>query len=212
MRKRDVTATLASAFAGSLNCLDPECPRSDAAPCAYLDDAGNLCGCAFCPDHLAVVDGTAYCLRHASTLRALEGSTLRPGINNRCPSLVFWVARDLDERIREILNLKRDELRETILSSPVQPGDGGGKGGGAIWTRTWSLDAGSAQRLKVAIEVAEGDPLKVVARIDGKSLGKWTPPWIEFREKPKDPGEDGQDRRRFNETILAAIETRVAKA
>lgn len=209
MRRRDVTASLATAFAGSLTCIDPDCPRSDASPCGYVDDSGTACSCAFCPDHLAVIDGIAYCLRHASTLRALEGSNLRPGVTNRCPSLVYWVSNGLDARIREILNAHRNALGETIFCSPIHPADHDGSASGRVWRREWSLSSGDQHRLVIGIEVAESEPSDVAATLDGKQVGRWIPPWITYRDQKISHEMDAEQRRGFNEGIVFAIESEI---
>ena len=74
--------------------------QRDAQFCAYRDRRGAPCPAAFCPAHSVSFSGISYCRRHAGTVQAI-GELAKdpngfPDLNDRAPSLVNWIARDLD--------------------------------------------------------------------------------------------------------------------
>src|SRR5579884_2216922 len=97
---------------GTLRCQARGCSNETAMRCEYVDKRGRACMSAFCPAHWSVVGGLVFCRRHGSTIRAIGEQALDgmgwPDIDNRAPSLVSWIARDLDERVRAML----DEVAE----------------------------------------------------------------------------------------------------
>ena len=208
MRPRDVTAPLASNLMGDEPCSDRGCVRIDGVDCEYVDDVGEACASAWCADHVAVIDGSVYCLRHAGTIRALQGSTTRPEVHNRGPSLVYVIGRQLDVEMRNYLNEIRDGLEEAIVTRSVRPMP---LGRATIWRSDWSL-RGVDTALVVSVEVAEGTPTEVTLRVDGKTALTLIPPWIEARSLTQQPSraEDLESRRRFHDALMSATREAVA--
>src|SRR6202035_85258 len=83
------------------------CTNDTAQPCAYRDGRGRACAAAYCPEHGVATEGKFYCRRHAGVLRAVGAEVTPqgglPDIDNRAPSLVSWIARDLDAAVRRVL-------------------------------------------------------------------------------------------------------------
>ena len=88
-------------------CTLAGCSNDNAQPCAYRDGRGRPCRAAHCPQHGVVSDGKFYCRRHAGVMRAVGAEATPqgglPDVDNRAPSLVNWIARDLDENVRRLL-------------------------------------------------------------------------------------------------------------
>src|SRR5579864_7315969 len=103
-RKRKETLT---PVIGTLLCQARGCHNPTALQCSYVDKRGRTCSGVFCPAHWGVVGGDVYCRRHASTVRALgenaRGRLGLPDVDNRGPSLVNWIAGELDGRLRALL-------------------------------------------------------------------------------------------------------------
>jgi len=129
------------------------------------------------------VAGGAFCRRHASTMTAIEGSEVvagLPDIDNRAPSLVGWVGRELDSRIRELLARVAADSNATLIADPVTmtltPG-----GNTRTWAKTWKMVDGSAVRTRITIEVDEGDDCQVGARVDSELIGRGVPLGVSSR-------------------------------
>ena len=93
--------------------------NSDALTCEYRDRRGRICQVAFCAHHGSVIEGVPYCRRHASTLRAIGPLATdpngRPDVNDRTPSLVNWISRELDAHIRTQLEEAAGEGESVIV-------------------------------------------------------------------------------------------------
>ncbi len=164
-------------------CTASGCRRRDGVPCSYVDKRSRECQTAWCPEHVAEVAGVAFCRRHASTMRAIEGSEVvagLPDIDNRAPSLVGWVGRELDAPVREVFAQVAGAPSATVVTEPVRllltPG-------GPIhrWNKTWKVIDHNAIISRVSIEVDEADDCDVAARVDSELIGHGVPPWIEHR-------------------------------
>lgn len=202
MRQRDITAALATGLAGSERCQAPDCGRADGSRCAYTDDGGNRCPSAWCPDHIALIDGQAYCLRHAGTMRALDGATIRPGLENRCPSLVHCVGREIDLGIRGCLNDVRYDVMETLVATRVRMIN---RDAATVWRQSWTLRAEEIDMLEVAVEVDEALPTTVTVTVQGKPAVTRIPYWIAERrpDHPELTVDEVQDaHRRFSQDLI----------
>lgn len=170
-----------SASAGDHPCQQRGCANRNAVPCHYVDRRGRRCETALCPDHRAEVGGIVYCRRHAGTLAAigqLEPSGM-PDLDNRAPSLVNWVARDLDDFIAGTLAdaAGPDErfVREPQVS--IYPD----RTGARRYERAWKIVDHTGVRLVVAVFVSGEEDVMVRVRVGGTLVAEGIPPWIERR-------------------------------
>lgn len=168
---------------GSRLCDAPGCGRRDAAQCGYVDRRDRSCTTWWCDDHADPVGGLTFCRRHASTLRALDGSDLAhglPELDNRAPSLVGWVGRDLDAPIREMLASLAPSAAAKVVAEPVRPVVGV-TGPTRRWAKAWKTIDSLAILNRVCVEVDEANDCEVSARVDAELVGSGVPPWIERR-------------------------------
>lgn len=178
--------------------------------CSYVDKRSRQCPTAWCPDHAAEVAGFAYCRRHASTMNAIEGAETvagLPDLDNRAPSLVGWVSRDLEGPIREVLARVAPAAGATLVADPVRlvitPG-----GGTRRWAKTWKVVDNASVLNRVSIEVDELDDCQVSARVDSELIGRGVPPWIANRQAGRqvEPGVDAAERAQFAAAMARSIE------
>jgi hypothetical protein len=200
-------------IAGTLACSERGCTATTGESCGYVDRRGRTCGTAWCPDHQQISGGTVYCRRHAGVVRALasaEGSM--PDLENRAPSLVNWVSRDLEEVIHDLVNGYRAELgTDRMIADPVHLTFLGPERL-RIWERSWKLVDHTGWGLRVALEVDEARDTEVAVRVGRNVVARVTPPWIEARMRGVQlpPEVDAAQRQEFyrslTETLIAAIE------
>ena len=196
--------------AGNERCAVDGCRRLDGVQCSYIDKRSRRCPTAWCPNHVADVAGFPYCRRHASTMTAIEGVEVvagLPDLENRAPSLVGWIARDLDAPIRELLTKLAEPAGASLVTDPVRlvitPG-----GSTRRWAKTWKVLDSTAVLNRVSIEVDEVDDCHVSARVDSELIGRGMPPWIGNRQAGKqlDPAADATERAEFAAAMARSIE------
>jgi hypothetical protein len=195
----------------------PSCGRSGctnhaAFPCSYVDRRRRSCGTHWCANHCLDVNGGFFCARHASTVIAVGNEALvaghLPELDNRVPSLVYWVGRDLDADVPVILATMIDESSgETLVVDPVALVAGGGRPADRRWERNWKVISHTGISQKVTLQVVEGQPTDVVLRVGRVVVATETPPWIAAREAgaPFDPNKDIIERRAFYRRLHDAI-------
>jgi len=196
--------------AGNEKCAAQGCRRRHGTRCSYIDKRSRQCPTAWCPDHIAVVAGVAFCRRHASTMTAIEGSEMiagLPDLDNRAPSLVGWMGRQLDTPIRELFARVRPQSTATLVADPVTlilTADGNTR----RWAKTWKMIDRVAVLDRVSIEVDESDDCQVGARVDTDLIGRGMPPWIEHRHAGHrgDAATDTEERREFALAMARSIE------
>jgi hypothetical protein len=198
---------------GTLPCSERDCPATTAESCGYVDRRSRVCGTAWCPDHQSIVGGTVYCRRHAGVVRALaSGEGSMPDLENRAPSLVNWVSRDLEQVIQDIVKSYRAELgTDRLIADPVHLTFLGPERL-RIWERSWKLVAHTGWSLRVALEVDEARDTEVAVRVGRNIATRVTPPWIAARMRgerlPADV--DAEQRQEFyrnlTETLRSAID------
>jgi hypothetical protein len=169
--------------AGTLQCMENGCPNHTAVQCAYVDRRRRSCNAAFCPQHWSVVGGIVYCRRHAGTIAAigLADPLGMPDLENRAPSLVNWVARDLDGYIRESLQSSALEGQKLVEEKGVK----------ITYDRTrtrrfercWKLVEHTGVIMQVTLFVSEDDDATVHVRIGAGVVAEGVPPWIERRRR-----------------------------
>jgi hypothetical protein len=209
-RPKPPTAAPPVATAGREHCAAEGCRRLDGTQCSYVDKRSRRCPTAWCPNHVADVAGFPYCRRHASTMIAIEGAEVvagLPDLDNRAPSLVGWIARDLEAPIREVLARVAPPTGANLVADPVRlvitPG-----GSTRRWAKTWKVVDSTTVLNRVSIEVDEVDDCHVSARVDSELIGRGLPPWIANRQSGKqvDPGVDAAERAEFAAAMARSIE------
>lgn len=197
---------------GSLRCSEHGCDLASGVPCQYVDRRNRTCKSAWCPNHRIVVDGQVYCRRHAGVISALpqdgHSSSPLPDLENRAPSLVSWVARELDADIRGALLAEIDEATGgQLIADPVYLIFVGPERV-RTWERAWKLAAHTGATLRVALLVEEEADTEVKVKIGSNVLGAVVPPWITKRTNEPPPltaSADVERRAAFNEEVLAII-------
>jgi hypothetical protein len=193
--------------------MQPGCSSSSGVPCAYTDRRRRRCPTAWCADHRLVIDGRAYCRRHAGVVSALpRGFSGRaaplPDIDNRAPSLVSWVAREVDADVRRLLLAELQPRAEgaQIVIDPVYLVFVGPERRRA-WERAWKLVDRAGRSLRVSLLVEEHEDAEVTVRVNSRVVERAAPPWITQRlagvEEP--PEMDAQRRKEFNRHVCELI-------
>lgn len=201
----------------------PACGRSGCTtaadfPCAYVDRRRKPCGTHWCAQHALEIAGRVYCARHASTVIAVGDEAMErghlPELDNRVPSLVYWVGRDLDSDVPVILAaLVHEEQGETVLVDPVALVSGGGRSSERRWERNWKVVSHTGISQKVTLQVVEGAPTDVVLRVGQVVVATEKPPWIAAREAGEelDVEQDVVRRRAFYRRLHDAITEALAR-
>jgi hypothetical protein len=194
-------------------CQSRGCANHNALPCNYRDRRGRLCPAVFCPDHRISIGGLEYCRRHAGTIRALGDRGRErfglPDLENRGPSLVNFIAADLDEHVRTLLSTVVRAGETVVTDGEVTQGFDGDRR--PRWERSWKLVESTGPVLKVTVSVDEHlDPL-VTVRVGMEMVAQGIPPWIEHRRKASDASEaeDQAERLQFNQFLEENITTAV---
>jgi hypothetical protein len=169
---------------GDLPCDQRDCPNRNGVRCHYVDRRSRRCDTAWCPLHSASVGGIVYCRRHAGTIAAVgyfEHPAGMPDLDNRAPSLVNWVARDLDAFVAATL-VQSAVPGETFVREPVVTAHVD-RGGARRYERAWKLVDHTGVQLAVAVFVAGEDDVTVRVRVGSTVVAEGVPPWIERRAR-----------------------------
>lgn len=129
-----------------------------------------------------------------------------PDLETRAPSLVSWVAREVDADIRQLLlaGLRADQAR--LVTDPVYLVFIGCDRRRA-WERAWKLVDHAGRSLRIALRVEECADAEVEIRVNAESVDRLTPPWIVQRlhGAMPPPEVDAQRRKDFNRRLLGVI-------
>ena len=197
---------------GFSRCTVAACAETDVTACAYVDRRQRPCNTAWCSLHLVVVHGMPLCRRHASVVRAIGTEPDRlaslPDLENRAPSLVNWVARDVDPHVREILQRYADR-GTTIDESAIVPV---GHVTRRTWTRHWKVLSHTGFDVRISLMVAEAEDTMVRISVDGTVVAEMEPPWIARRRSGMtlSPEQDEAERAQFRRQLVDAVEARLA--
>ena len=196
----------------TIPCRRVGCVKNAVAECAYSDRRGRFCVGEWCLDHLTEIATAPYCDRHASTVTAIGLEAMarghRPELDNRVPSLVYWVGRDLDSDVRDVLGHAADgRSGETLVTEPVTLVTGGGRTMQRRWERTWKIVSHTGISERVTLQVHEEAPITVVLRVGQRDVVKAVPPWIQAHALGETPSadEDAAMRRSFYRGIHNAV-------
>ena len=196
---------------GGERCSEKGCTATNAVACAYVDRRQRACPTAWCPQHQSVVDGLPYCRRHAGVLRAIGTDPDRlkslPDLENRAPSLVNWVARDVDADIRALL--RHYSAGGDVADSPILAV---GHASNRIWSRHWKVLSHTGFDLRIAISVAENQDTVLLGYVEGTLVHTVEPPWIVARRRGAafDAADDREAREQFRSELIAALEAHLA--
>lgn len=197
-----------------ITCAMPSCSSDNAQPCAYRDSRGRACRAAYCPGHGVSIGGVTYCRRHAGVIRAVGAPATQrgglPDIDNRAPSLVNWVARDLDTNVRRLLTGVARPGETVIVDDTVHSARDFNRN--ARWEQSWRLVDHTGLILKVTIQVPEDNDSLVRVHVGSGVIADGVPPWIGHRAQDTDRemAIDISQRKRFyewlDESIFMAID------
>ena len=132
-----------------------------------------MCQAAFCPDHGATLYGVSYCRRHAGTVRAIGELAADPNglpdLNDRTPSLVNWISRDLDEHIRTLLAGTARDGEQVVADDAVRLSRNSNRN--LRWERSWRLVESTGLVLKMTVHVSEENDALVRINVEAR----WSP-------------------------------------
>ena len=198
--------------AAAVKCSRASCQNEAAFTCAYVDRRRHACGTSWCPNHGVDIKGVHYCPRHASTVIAVGEEAIAlghlPELDNRVPSLVYWVGRDLDSDVPVILATiinKSDNV--SLMVDPVALVAGGGRQDARRWERNWKVVSHTGISQRVTLQVMEGEPEDIVLRVGQVVVLREKPPWITAREEGDSPefALESNERRAFYHRLHDAI-------
>lgn len=174
--------------ASGITCSVPGCSNTNALQCAYRDRRGRLCQVASCLDHGVNLYGVPYCRRHGNTVQAIgelaSDPNGRPDINDRTPSLVNWISRDLDQHIRQLLEATAREGEKVLVDESVRLSRDNNRN--LRWERSWRLVEHTELVLKVTIHVSEENNALVRINVGSEMVADGIPPWIARRRMGED--------------------------
>jgi hypothetical protein len=166
-----------------LTCRLPGCTNGNAQLCSYRDRRGRMCDLVFCADHGVTLYGAPYCRRHGSTVQAIGELAAdpngRPDIDDRTPSLVNWIARDLNQHIRALLEAASREGETVIVDDAVRLSRDHNRN--LRWERSWRLVEHTGLVLKVTVHVSEENDALVRINVGSEMVADGIPPWIARR-------------------------------
>jgi hypothetical protein len=145
-----------------------------------------------------------------STLATADSSMVAPlpDLDNRAPSLVGWVARELEQAVWTLMLGELDaQSGAQLLADPVALVFIGINRQRA-WERAWKLDSYTGISRRVSILVTEDADSEVVVKVGANVMDRLVPPWIEHRVRGETPAPetDQREREAFNQRMLDAIE------
>jgi hypothetical protein len=184
------------------------CHSHDGRVCTYRDRRGRSCRLASCTLHGVSFEGHPYCRRHGAAVRAVAAArgdaVSLPDLDDRTPSLINWIANDLDQAFRTLLvgatrageDVVADgnvQLTRDIVRQPR-------------WERSWRIVDHTGLVLKICIYAGVGADALVHVRVADDDVFDGIPPWIRQRQH----GEvsmtiDVAQRRAFYDVILASV-------
>ncbi|MFN2582767.1 MAG: hypothetical protein ABR498_08520 [Candidatus Dormibacteria bacterium] len=202
---------------GTEACTEMGCTATTGVACEYVDRRARTCPTAWCPHHRVLVEDHVYCRRHAGVVSALPDADSSlvvafPDLENRAPSLVGWMARQIDGDVWRLL-LSEIDARSggQLVSDPVMLVLAGLERERA-WERAWKLVTHTGVSRRVSILVTEANDAEVIVKVAGKVVAMLTPPWITHRRQHEQVGEeeDARERAEFNQRLVGAIEEAIA--
>jgi hypothetical protein len=212
-RSTDANVDQVTPVAAMHPCTQGGCTSTDGAPCEYVDRRGRECRTAWCSEHRVTIEGRVYCRRHAGVVSALPSldsavAVSLPDLDNRAPSLVGWVSRQIDGDVwRLLLKELASGAGAQLVADPVTL-IFVGIGRQRAWERAWRLDSHVGIALRVSIVVEENDDTMITVKVGANTVEQLVPPWIQHRVRGEAvaPDEDRKEREEFYQRVLDAIE------
>jgi hypothetical protein len=191
------------------------CSNRNAQLCAYRDRRDRSCPATICPAHGITLGGNSYCRRHAGTVQAI-GELARdlralPDVDDRAPSLVDWIGRDIDKDIRTLL-ARTARPGESVLADQAARRAHDFRRN-SRWERSWRLVSHTGPILNVTLHIAGDDDSLVHVRVGTETVADGVPPWIARRREGQDveAAIDISQRRLFYRYLEETISDAVAR-
>ena len=191
------------------------CTNKTAHPCAYRDRRERACSATICPAHSISLGGVLYCRRHAGTVQAIgelaHDQSAYPDVDDRAPSLVDWIGRDIDRDIRTLLARAARPGESVIADEAARRTHDFRRN--ARWERSWRLVEHTGPILNVTLHVAEDNDSLVHVRVGTETVADGVPPWIARRREGQDveAAIDISQRRLFYRYLEETISDAVAR-
>jgi len=186
-RRKEHSAPAARVATG-IACAMRGCNNHTAELCAYRDRRERSCATAICPAHSISLGGVTYCRRHAGTVQAIgelaRDQSGHPDVDDRAPSLVDWISRDLDKDIRRLLARTARPGESVIADDAARLAHDFHRN--ARWERSWRLVEHTGPILNVTLHVTEDDDSLVHVRVGTETVADGVPPWIARRREGQD--------------------------
>ena len=207
----DRAAELAARL-GTQPCNEHDCHETTGLMCEYVDRRDRNCRTAWCPAHRMVVDEHVYCRRHAGVVSSLPADAAQtvplPDLDNRAPSLVGWMSRQIDADVWRIMLRELDAATGgQLIADPVTLIFLGVERQRA-WERAWKLVTHAGDKHRVSLVVTEARDAEVEVKVGSIVIDRLTPPWIDHRRRGEtvSPEQDANEREAVNRRILEAIQ------
>jgi hypothetical protein len=213
-RRREHAALPPHAVSGVM-CAMRGCSNNTAQLCAYRDRRERSCSATICPAHSISLGGVVYCRRHAGTVQAIGElahiQSGRPDVDDRAPSLVDWIGRDIDRDIRTLLARAARPGESVIADESARRTHDHHRN--TRWERSWRLVEHTGPVLNVTLHVAEDNDSLVHVRVGTETVADGVPPWIARRREGRDveAAIDISQRRLFYRYLEETISDAVAR-
>ena len=191
-------------------CGHHDCDGKEGWQCSYTDATGMRCTSWWCKHHVAFVDGTPFCTRHAAVLKALAATAgtireikARPAVSDRSLNLANMTADDVDKDMTELLRRRyqgRKDVRLVVDHTIRQTWEGRGE---VVWERSWSVVKAQGYMARVSIRVAAAAPDELKVLVGQTVVLSVVPDWISRRQEGEAP--DRADRARFRQRVIDAV-------
>jgi hypothetical protein len=195
-------------------CSMPSCSGEKGWVCSYREQSGRRCETRWCKNHIEVVNGTAYCHRHAGvvrTLSATEGSILevksQPSLEDRAVPLLNLICEAIDADVTKLLTecaagrpglqVARQKTVQEVWIDQER----------VAWQVSWGLFTNRGYLLRASIRVGVPEPPVVQAVVANHVIFQDVPYWIARRRRgePVEPSDHGS----YMGAIRVAIERSV---
>jgi hypothetical protein len=134
-----------------------------------------------------------------------------PDIDDRTPSLVNWIARDLDQQIRTLLAKAAREGESIVVDEAVRLSRDNRRN--LRWERSWRLVESTGLVLKITVHVSEENDALVRISVGSEMVADGIPPWIARRRMGEevDVAIDVAQRKLFYQYLEESIAGAVAE-
>jgi hypothetical protein len=203
------------------------CDKTKGYRCAYRDQTGARCGW-WCIDHSVILNGRAWCQRHANSvkwLNAQDGSIYEilnvAAIDDRSPNLAGILVDELNDEViahlkscfaqyRDVQVVTDGNIRSTVIpKGRVEQTDTGprvlSEGSRTAWARGWGVYSHVGYLARVVLRVTATEPPVVHLYVNGALTLSRVPDWITNRGR----GSDEQNHATFKRALLEAIQQSV---